>query len=312
MTAPPVEPKMSSSYRAAREALAHRARNTAVIDVAGADRESFLQGQLTQEVRDLAVGEGRAAAALTPKGKLIFVARLIGMADRFRLLLPWASREPALAHLRKFAAFQKVTVEDGSDLLLRIGLYGPEAPRIGPPPGGWALSAADELSAEWLLPRGRKDEALQRLARNGSIEIDEDTADVLRVEAGRPRFGRDIDGTNLPDEAGLENAISRTKGCYVGQEIVARRQTYGRMPRRLVGFRFPDGPLRPGAVLRRAGSEETEPGKAEAGRVTSLALSPRLGAIGLGFASHDVLLGDRLVAQDDSLREAIASAIPFA
>jgi folate-binding protein YgfZ len=139
-----------------------------------------------------------------------------------------------------------------------------------------------------------------------------DTAEILRVEAGRPRFGLDIDGTNLPDEAGLATAISATKGCYVGQEIVARRRTYGRMNRRLVGFRFPDGPVPTGTPLSRPDSSEGAPQKAEAGRVASSVVSPRFGPIGLGFAFHDIPVGGRLVSSLDPRRSAIVSALPFA
>ena len=81
-------------YAAARGKLAHRVRPTAVVDVAGDDRVAFLQGQLTQEMRGLAPGETREVAGLTPKGKLLFVGRAVGLADRIRLILPAAHRTP--------------------------------------------------------------------------------------------------------------------------------------------------------------------------------------------------------------------------
>lgn len=300
-------------YRAACEALGHRRRDGAVLDVEGPDREAFLQGQLTQDVLGLAVGEVRLAAALTPKGKLVLVARLLALPERIRLLLPAASRLPALEHLRKFAAFQKVTVVDRSEELVEIGLYGPGARRLAQPPaGGLVLSGSEEFSAQWLVPRGRAADAAAQLSRAGSIEIDSQTAEILRVEAGRPRFGSDIDGNNLPDEAGLDAAVSRTKGCYVGQEIVARRRAYGRVNRRLVGYRFPDGPVPAGAPLRRCERPGEGDQRTEAGRVTSSVVSPRLGPIGLGFAFHDVPLGGRLFGPGDPPRAAVASALPFA
>ncbi len=303
---------VSAAYRAAREGLAHRVRNSAVLDIEGFDRESFLQGQLTQDLRGLASGESRPAAALTSKGKLLFVARLVGMPDRVRLLLPATSRLAALGHLRKFAAFQKVTISDRSDELIRIGLYGPEAARFTDLASeGLPLPASDEFAMEWLVLAGRWDAIEILLERKASVQIDPVTAEVLRVEAGRARFGQDIDESNLPDEAGLEAAISTVKGCYVGQEIVARRRTYGRLNRRLVGYRFADGPLPPGAVLRRGEAPEAS-NRTEAGRVTSSVVSPRFGPIGLGFAFHDVPLGTRLLWQTDSNRAAIVSALPFA
>jgi folate-binding protein YgfZ len=302
---------VSAAYRAAREGLAHRLRETATLDVEGPDREAFLQGQLTQEVRGLKSGEARAAAALTPKGKLLFVARLVGLPDRFRLLLPACARATALEHLRKYAAFQKVDIADRSDELRRVGLYGPRAERLSVPLGDAdRVSGEGEFGSEILAPRQREDEIVASLQREGSIPVDERTAEVLRLEAGRPSFGRDIDGSNLPDEAGLSGAISWSKGCYVGQEIVARRRTYGRMNRRLVGFRFPEGRLSPGELLRRPERPEAAHGP-ESGRVTSAAVSPRLGPIGIGFAFHDVSAGERLVSQADPGRSAIVSTLPF-
>ncbi len=119
-----------------------------------------------------------------------------------------------------------------------------------------------------------------------------------------------MDSKNLPDEVGLARAISTTKGCYVGQEVVARLRTYGRVNRRLVRFRFGRRPIDPGTVLRLPGEEK--PGKVEAGRVTSSAVSPRFGAIGLGYAFRDVLDGDRLVstlhAEDTAIVSDLAPA----
>ncbi|MGE5278907.1 MAG: YgfZ/GcvT domain-containing protein [Acidobacteriota bacterium] len=306
------ERDLSPAYRAAREGLAHRRRDSAVLDIEGPEREAFLQGQLTQDVRDLAPGETRPTAALTPKGKLLFIARLVEMPGRIRLLLPSASRQAALEHLRKFAAFQKVTVRDRSEELVEIALYGPGAARAGAPAEGLALAGSGEFSAQWLLPRSRLAEAEAHLRAAGSLELDPGSAEALRIEAGRPRFGSDIDATNLPDEAGLDAAVSATKGCYVGQEVVARRRVYGRANRRLVGYRFPDGPLSAGARLRRTAAPEEEPERTEAGRVTSSGHSPRFGPIGLGFAFHDVPAEGRLFGPGDPPRAAVVSALPFA
>ncbi len=298
-------------YRAAREGLAHRIREGAVVDVAGADRVAFLQGQLSQDVRGLAVGETRPTAALSPKGKLLFVARLVGLPDRFRLLLPAPLGKAAVEHLQKFAVFQKVIVTDVSEEFLRIGLYGPRAPDLQGPDGTLGLPGADEFAAEWLLAVSARPEAELRLKTRGSVPVDPATAEILRVEIGRPRFGQDIDGSNLPDEAGLDAAMSDTKGCYVGQEVVARRRTYGRMNRRLVGLRFPDGPLAPGSILARATPADGRATRPEAGRVTSAVISPRFQAIGLGFAFHDVPSGARLLGSQDPLRAAVVCVLPF-
>jgi folate-binding protein YgfZ len=296
-------------YRAAKEGLAHRVETVGVLDVTGPDGVAFLQGQLTQEVRSLAPGEARPAAALTPKGKLLFVARLIGLPEGRRLLLPRSEREPALAHLKKFVIFQKVEIADRSDEFVRVGLYGPLAGEVAGGEGALRLSGEGELAAEILVPAGRARDLELALERAGSVALTQMSAEILRVEAGRPRFGQDADTTSLADEAGLDAAISTTKGCYVGQEIVARLRTYGRVNRRLVGFRFPEGPIEPGTVLKRP--EEAEAGKVEQGRVTSAVLSPAFGPIGLGYAFRDVESGERLVSTSDPSLGAVVSPLPF-
>lgn len=297
-----------SGYTAAREKLAHRFRPAGILDVGGGERESFLQGQLTQDVRDLALGESRAAAGLTPKGKLLFVARVLGLPDRLRLVVPDHLRQLVLDHLRKYAVFTKVAIEDHSADFVRIGLYGPEGARLGLPDGVNRLPAQGDFSAEVLLPAGRRDEIEALLEAAGSAAVPDETAEILRVEAGRPRFGTDMDASNLPDEVGMDDAISTAKGCYVGQEVVARLRTYGRVNRRLVSFRFPEGPIDAGEVLRSPGEEM--PSKVEAGRVTSSVVSPRLGPIGLGYAFREVATGARLVSASKPHLGAVVASTP--
>jgi tRNA-modifying protein YgfZ len=289
--------------------LHHRFRTPGVLDVEGPDRVAFLQGQLTQEVRNLAPDEVRPAAGLTPKGKLLYVARLVGLSDRLRLLVPAGLRQVVTAHLSKYAAFQKVSVADRSPDWLRVGLAGGPLPS-GDPPGALRLPGEGELSAELLVPALEKGALEAWLLEAGSAELSEEEAEAMRVEAGRPRFGQDMDDTNLADEVGLAPAISRTKGCFVGQEVVARVATYGRVNRRLVGFRFPDGPIRAG--VRLANPDAAADAKIEWGRVTSSVVSPRLGAVGLGLAFRDVPEGGRLLSVEDPARSATVTGLPFA
>jgi tRNA-modifying protein YgfZ len=299
----------AESKAAESQDLAYRFRPSAILDVEGPDRVAFLQGQLTQDIAGMAVGETRPAAGLTPKGKMLFLSRVHVLPDRLRLLLPASSRETVLAHLRKYAVFQKVSVSDSSDAFLRVGLYG--AGMVEElPEGATLLPGEGELAGEILAPATARDELGAWLRARGVRPISEEEAEVRRVEAGRARFGQDADQTHLPDEVGLDEAISTTKGCYVGQEIVARMRTYGRANRRLVGFRFPEGTIPAASLLKLP--EESEPGKIEQGRVTSSVLSPRFGAIGLGYAFRDVAQGGHLVSAADPSRTAIVAELPFA
>lgn len=299
-------------YAAAREGLAHRIRPAAILDIAGDGRIAFLQGQLTQEMRDLAPGVARPIAGLTPKGKLLFVARAVGLPDRVRFLAPAVLAGPMLDHLRKYVLGSRVAIEDRSADFVRIGLYGPEAGRFAPPEGVDRLPGEGEFAAELVFPAAGLAAADRALAAAGSEPVGEATAEVLRVEAGRPRFGVDMDGSNLPDEVGMSDSISTSKGCYVGQEVVARLRTYGRVNRRLVGFRFPQGGIVAGTTLRR--SEEAEASRTEAGRVTSAVESPTYGAIGLGYAFRDVDAGATLVVAPPATppdARAIVTPLPF-
>ncbi|HEY6148188.1 MAG TPA: hypothetical protein VIZ69_10840 [Thermoanaerobaculia bacterium] len=288
--------------------LLYRVRPAAVLDVAGPDREAFLQGQLTQDVRRASAG-GRAleAAGLSPKGKIVFVARLIAAGDALRLVMPPGLRETVAAHLKKYAVFQKVTLEDRTEDFVRVGVHG-EAPP--PSDGELELGPDGEFDADRLVPGALREGFLGALGARGGRPLGEEEAEVLRVEAGRPRFGRDFDASNLPDEAGLQDAISSTKGCYVGQEVVARLRTYGRVNRRIVGFRFPDGPVAAGSQLERPGAGPGD--RAAPGRVTSSVVSDRFGAIGLGWAFHDLPVGGELVSQDTPPRRAVVAQLPFA
>ena len=294
---------------AARESVAYRVRRCGVLDVAGADRVVFLQGQLTQDVNAMSPGEVRPAAGLTPKGRIVFLARVLVLPDSLRLLVPADAREDILAHLKKYVIFQKVAIADCSSDFVLVGLYGPRAAGIAAPGGAIPLPPEGEFSSETLVASETLEDFERLLAGAGAVSVTESTAEVLRVESGRPRFGSDVDNSHFPDEVGLDAAISTTKGCYVGQEIVARTRTYGRVNRRLVGFRFPDGPVAAGALLKRP--EEPEPGKIEQGRVTSAVVSPVFGAIGLGYAFRDVAPGARLVPADGAPRAAIVSTLPF-
>jgi folate-binding protein YgfZ len=282
--------------------IRHRLSAAGVVAIEGPDRESFLQGQLTQDVRGLAPGASRLAAGLTSKGKVLYFGRLLAEPERFLILLPRDAVEAVRTHLAKYAAFQKVTVRDASEGRLLAALYGPGSAAITAPPGDTRLPAWGELAGEILGSEAGRGALEAALAAAGSIPISDDVAEALRIEAGRPRLGFDATEANLPDEVGLEDALSRTKGCYVGQEIVARRKTYGKPTRRLAGLRFEGAPMPTGTALALPERPDRE-----LARVTSVATSERFGPIGLGIVSYEAADGARLAAAEDSARLAAAT-----
>jgi folate-binding protein YgfZ len=282
----------------------YRRRAADVLDVTGPDRESFLQGQCTNDVRALGPGEVLRAAVLTSKGKLAAFFRCARADDRFRLLGEGCLAAELAPHLRRSLVFTRAAVEEASDLD-RIDFYGTPPAALPAAPGRRVVSGQvdgvrvdvwpgeSEWSAVALVERDRAGELLAALGPD-LREIADEEAETARVEAARAAWNVDVDGTRLPDEAGFEDAISRTKGCYVGQEIVARRKTYGRLHRRLVRWSFPNGVVPAGTTLV-GGPGGTD----ELGNVTSAVHSPRLGGIGLGWASAAVEVGGRLVSRDD-------------
>jgi folate-binding protein YgfZ len=307
MTVAPEQTSDPFDYAAVLSRLAHRHRDSGVISLEGADRVAFLQGQLTQDVGTLATGHSRPTAGLTPKGKLLYFGSVVALPDRMLLLIPGSRRAAVAAHLSKYAVFQKVSIRDASEEFFRTALYGPLAASIAAPAGGIRLPAEGELAGEILAPAPLRAELEERLDEAGSIVVGPHTAEILRVEAGRPRFGQDADESNLPDEVGLQSAISTTKGCYVGQEIVARLRTYGRVNRRLVGFRFPKSAVPAGTAF-----PNPEKPDHELGRVTSAVISPRFGSIGLGFAFREIPEGAELAAAGRPDQCAVVAPLPFA
>jgi folate-binding protein YgfZ len=297
-------PDGAPDYLAAKRDLAHRYRDSGIVSVEGLDRVAFLQGQLTQDVGGLSAFEARLAAGLTPTGKLLYFGRVLALPDRLLLLLPSPALVVAVPHLSKYAVFQKVSVRDVSADHLRLALYGPRAGSVALPEGAVRLPPDRDIAAEVLAPATARPAVDAALLASASVLLRPASADVLRVEAGRPRFGQDADSTNLPDEVGLADAISATKGCYVGQEVVARLRTYGQVARRLVGFLFPDAWLPAGTVF----PDPDRPGRT-LGRVTSSVESPRFGAIGLGLVARGVPEAARLAAAGGL---AIVTGLPFA
>ena len=136
----------------------------------------------------------------------------------------------------------------------------------------------------------------------GAVPVSEAAAEVLRVESGRPRYGVDLDQTVIPQEAGLnERAVSFTKGCYVGQETVARLHYRGKPNRHLRGLRLSE-PAPSGAELRL--------GEKVVGRLGSVVVSPRLGPIALALVRREAAPGDRL-AVEGSAASAEVVELPF-
>lgn len=282
----------------------------------GSDRLSYLHGLLTNDIQSLARGEGRYAALLTPQGRMISDMRVFELGDRVLIDLDASLASSVREHLDKFVITEDVVVEDVTPALAQVGLYGPDSSRIAGDVTTTFLDPAlvvlpsDDLGVpgfDLIVPSGRADALMQSLQRSGAAAVSREVLEVTRVEAGVPKFRVDMDTTTIPLEAGIEDrAISMTKGCYVGQEVIVRvlHRGGGRVAKKLVGLAL-DGEVAPGTKL--------SSGDREVGVITSAVVSPRFGSIALGYVHRDfVEPGTPLSAQiAQGSVQAHVAALPF-
>jgi len=288
----------------------------------GPDAVEFLNGQVTNELATLAPGQGRYAAFLTHKGKMLGDLRVLavtGPDGELELLLDTerASLQALFDMIRRFKVGYRVELHKRTLERGLLSLIGPRADVLaGAGPGGEehanALVQIDGIEALAirtdagidLLCAAEDTEALAAaLLARGATTVGEAAAECLRVEGGRPRYGIDLDDSAIPQEAGLnERAVSFTKGCYVGQETVARLFYKGKPNRHLRGLRL-SAPAEAGEPLRL--------GEREVGRVGSFAVSPSLGPIALALVRREAEPGARLAVGDGD-RTAEVVELPFA
>lgn len=308
------------------------------LGVSGADRADWLQGLVTNDVKALESGRGCYAAYLTPQGRMLSDMRILALDEAFLMDVP-ATNVPLLRErLEQFIITEDVRLWDRTNELGRLAVHGPDSPRVLAqvlettepidPEQLASLSEHQHRRARWLdtdlviagsndlgtrgfdvyLPPPRLPQLEAALLEAGASRVDEATWHTLRVEAGRPLFGVDMSEETIPLEAGIEHrAISLTKGCYVGQEVIIRvlHRGHGRVARRLVRLieETGEGPSDRGpdaiAPPQEAGSEPQDvprftrdaviaAGDREVGRVTSAAWSPDAGrSVGLGYVRRE-------------------------
>lgn len=294
-----------------------------VIRLTGPDRVSFLQGMVTQDVEGLPVDAVADAALLTPKGAMVADARVVRRADDLLLLAEPGYGPVVLGTLERYLISEDAELSDATAGFGQLTVVGPEAEALtarvlglGAPAGaalrpfeaggttGWALPQGLLLpGVDLLVPAGALGKVFDRLLEAGATPVGFAALEVLRVERGTPRFGADMDEKTIPLEANLQRAIHYQKGCYIGQEVIARATFRGHVNRHLVGLRFA-GPAP-------APRTELFDGERRVGWVTSVVASPRLGPIGLGYVHRDVdQPGTGLVLAGGTAKATIAP-LPF-
>jgi folate-binding protein YgfZ len=272
-------------YRALTEhAAVVRRGDRGVLAVTGADRLTWLQGLLTNDVLALPLDGVCDAAYLTPQGRMITDLRVFNLRDRAMLDVPASLAESLQVRLDGLLFSEEAQIANQSAELQIIEVHGPQAAAMVDGLGMTRDDAFDVPGFTAFSPVADAAGVIQTLTTRGAVETTLETLDILRLEAGRPAFLVDMDEHTIPLEAGLEQrAISFSKGCYVGQEVIVRvtHRGGGRVARKLVGLRLSKGTIP-------AGGEPISSDGREVGRLTSAAWSPALeSGIALGYVHRD-------------------------
>jgi glycine cleavage system T protein len=274
------------------------------IEVTGKDRATFLHGLVSNDVKGLTPGQGNESALLDVHGKITALLVVHCLADRLVLETDGHLAGPLLSAIDRLLFSERAELEDVTAASGILTLAGPSARKIVeqalgvtvPDLSRWhhavvpwegmevRVVRTEETGEEgydlWISAEGLE-RLWERLRDAGAQPIGREAWDVLRVEAGVVRYGVDVDASTLLLEASLPESFSLNKGCYLGQEVVARITYRGHVNRKIVGFRFPDSRVPP------AGAPVVVSGK-ELGRITSAVVSPALGvALALGFLRRE-------------------------
>lgn len=310
--------ELDAQYRQMREecGLLERAGRGQLV-VSGAEAAEYLQGQLTNDVEALGPGEGLYAALLDRKGHMQADMRVLRPAEGSDL---WLDLEPeglgaARRHLQMYKIGREVEVTDVSGERAILSLIGPRAVELaGTPPlpenacettvvgGAECLAVGTAGGVDLFVAAVERDRVAAALLAAGAAEVTPEAAEILRVEAGRPRFGAEMGTETMPAEAGIvDDAVSFTKGCYIGQETVARLHYKGKPNRHLRGLKL-SAPAPAGAPLRLAAKE--------VGTLGSAVVSPALGPVGLAILRREAEPGAELAVGEDGVTAEVV-ALPF-
>jgi folate-binding protein YgfZ len=296
-----------------------------VISLTGPDRVSFLQGMVTNDVKKLAPGTGMSAAILDVSGKILADLRVLSTEDSFMLLLREPLAQTAVAHLNRYLVADDVEIAAPDTACGMISLQGPKARAVlGAivPPG----EIPQEMHSHRALRIGERELRAIRSTHTGEEGFDLlmelqslasvvaqiqkagapfslcwvglQAQELLRVEAGIPRYGVDMDENTLFLEIGLDDAVSFHKGCYLGQEVVERIRSRGHVNRKLAAI------VLEGSEAAARGATVESGGGREIGKITSSVLSPALERpVALGYVHRDFLVPGTAITVDNSGRK---------
>ncbi len=249
------------------------------IEARGRDRARFLHNVTSNDVKKMVPGDACYAFLLTPQGRIVADLQLLCLPDRFLIDTEPELAEKVRQHILKYKVADQVELVEITGETTAIGVEGPGAPELKPPQGDYIVApftVTGQPGYRIYAPAAARDEIARYLESAGAVAAAAGEARTVRIENGKPRYGEDILETSLPQETEQMQAVSFTKGCYIGQEIVERIRARGHVHRHLVRLEI-------------AASAPPAPGKQTVdGReveVTSAVYSPELGkVVALGYA----------------------------
>jgi tRNA-modifying protein YgfZ len=315
---PEVQIELDAQYRQLREECGLVERpDRGLLVVGGPEAAEYLQGQLTNDIEAVEPGEWAYAALLDRKGHMQADMRVLRPGEEPELLLDLepAGLEAARRHLQMYKIGREVEVGDESEAHTLLSLIGPRAVEIAGTAalpenacetttigGARCVALGTPSGIDLVCAAAGREPVREALLAAGAVEVSPEAAEILRIESGQARFGAEMGTETMPAEAGIvEQAVSFTKGCYIGQETVARLHYKGKPNRHLRGLRF-SGPARPGDSLRL--------GEKEVGKVGGAAVSPALGPIGLAILRREAEPGATVAVGEDGVTAEVV-ALPF-
>jgi folate-binding protein YgfZ len=314
----PATIELDAQYRQLREECGLLERSArGKLRLSGADATEFLQGQLTNDIEALAPGAGCYSALLDRKGHMQADMRVLALADGAIWIDTEAEAlERVRRHLDTYKIGRAVELEDMTSSRAIISLIGPASESVagtaaGPEHsqravtigGADCVAVATGGGIDLICDAEAAPAVRSALLAAGAAEVSDEAAEIVRVESGVPRFGIDVGTATMPAEAGLVGrAVSFTKGCYIGQETVARLHYRGRPNRHLRGLRLSGAAERGDPLLL---------GGKEVGLLGSFCVSPRFGPIGMAVVRREAEPGDRLAVGEDGVEGEVVE-LPFA
>jgi len=308
--------------------------NRGLLQFTGPDRLSFLQGMLSNDLRDIKPGEGQYATVLTQQGKVLGDVRVLRSENSFYLDLWEVIKDKIVEHLNRYLVADEVEIADRSEDYGILSIQGPQSKgllrklvgqaELPGRPAQHAIVDVDgakicvvrdchtgESGFDLIIPIPALQNVAQRATDVGkqlsAKWVGEEAQNILRIEAGIPRYGVDFTEDNLLLETGLNDAVSFTKGCYLGQEVIERIRSRGHVNKKLVGLLLDGRPPAPPSALIYASDKEV-------GNVTSSVWSPGLGrSIALGYVHREFwAAGTKLfIKHDGDLVAATVADLPF-